>query len=158
MQPSRMLELLHTDREFLIYGVWVATIGSLCAGVLFAALAAIFAVINTATTPSGSLTGVPGLYLWNFFTLFFNLAAVSLWITQFYQKLQYNVMSMEDQRNMWSSTDMAKFGYSFWFVVGATIASFVSLVIIYIGTSEGRQKKTPQPMIEEKSNGAIMLY
>ncbi|KAK7792200.1 hypothetical protein R5R35_005153 [Gryllus longicercus] len=154
----KMLELLHTDREFLIYGVWVATIGSLCAGVLFAALAAIFAVINTATTPSGSLTGVPGLYLWNFFTLFFNLAAVSLWITQFYQKLQYNVMSMEDQRNMWSSTDMAKFGYSFWFVVGATIASFVSLVIIYIGTNEGRQKKTPQPMIEEKSNGAIMLY
>ncbi|XP_066994832.1 clarin-3 [Anabrus simplex] len=153
-----IVEQLHADREFLIYGLWVATIGCLCGALLFSALSAVFAVINTASTPSGAITGVPGLYLWNTLAMFFDLAAVSLWAVQFYQKLQYNVMSIEDRDNMWSSSQMSAFGYSFWFVVGAVVVHFVNIVVIYIGTSEGREKKVPQPMIEEKSNGAIMLY
>jgi hypothetical protein len=44
------------------------------------------------------------------------------------------------------------------FVVGAVVVHFVNITAIYIGTHEVREKKTPQPMIEEKSNGAIMLY
>jgi len=44
------------------------------------------------------------------------------------------------------------------FVVGATVVHFFNITAIYIGTRTTREKKTPQPMIEEKSNGAIMLY
>jgi len=44
------------------------------------------------------------------------------------------------------------------FVVGATVVHFFNIAAIYIGTHTTREKKTPQPMIEEKSNGAIMLY
>lgn len=60
-----VLELMRTDREFLLYGLWVATIACLAGALLFAGLSAVFAVINTATTPIGTATGVPGLYLWN---------------------------------------------------------------------------------------------
>ena len=109
-----MLELLRTDREFLLYGLWVATIACLAGGLLFACLSAVFAVINTATTPIGAVTGVPGLFLWNSLALFFNLCAVSLWVVQFYQKLQYNVLSLEDRKNMWRSEHLANYGYSFW--------------------------------------------
>lgn len=42
--------------------------------------------------------------------------AVILWVIQFFQKLQYNVMSREDLDNRWSSENMASLGYSFWFV------------------------------------------
>ncbi|KAJ4427945.1 hypothetical protein ANN_23957 [Periplaneta americana] len=300
----QVLELVKSDREFLLYGLWVAAIACLAGALLFAGLSAIFAVVNTATTPIGAVTGVPGLYLWNslakfipqgatvdkilykeilgclsnsirrkrpelwhrknwlllhdnapahrsilvqeelarqqvavlphppyspdlapcdffrfplmksilrgrnfyaaekvmtatreavrhlpanifqrcfqklhqrwqtciaptatilrenvdLFKLFFNLCAVSLWAVQFYQKLQYNVMSREDRQNNWSSTNRAYYGYSFWFVVGAIVIHFLNIIAIYIGTHETREKKTPQPMIEEKSNGAIMLY
>jgi hypothetical protein len=44
------------------------------------------------------------------------------------------------------------------FVVGAIVVHFFNIAAIYIGTHTTREKKTPQPMIEEKSNGAIMLY
>jgi hypothetical protein len=44
------------------------------------------------------------------------------------------------------------------FVVGAIVVHFCNITAIYIGTNTTREKKTPQPMIEEKSNGAIMLY
>lgn len=35
---------------------------------------------------------------------------------------------------------------------------FVNILIIYIGTSENRELEPVIPVIEEKSNGAIMLY
>jgi hypothetical protein len=60
-----VMELMRTDREFLLYGLWVATIACLGGALLFAGLSALFAVVNTATTPIGTATGVPGLYLWN---------------------------------------------------------------------------------------------
>jgi hypothetical protein len=43
-------------------------------------------------------------------------------------------------------------------VVAAIILHFFNITAIYIGTRDARQKKMPQPIIEEKSNGAIMLY
>ncbi|PNF35163.1 hypothetical protein B7P43_G08768 [Cryptotermes secundus] len=153
-----VIELMQTDREFLLYGLWVAAIACLGGALLFASLSALFAVVNTATTPIGTATGVPGLYLWNSLAMLLNLCAVGLWAVQFHRKLQYNVMSREDRDNQWSSANMAHYGYSFWFVVGAVILHFLNITAIYIGTREAREKKTPQPMIEEKSNGAIMLY
>ncbi|XP_021921167.1 clarin-2 isoform X2 [Zootermopsis nevadensis] len=146
-----VLELMRTDHEFLLYGLWVAAIACIAGALLFAGLSAIFAVINTATTPIGTVTGVPGLYLWN-------SLAISLWAVQFYQKLQHNVMSREDRDNMWSSANMAHYGYSFWLVVGAVVVHVINITAIYIGTHEAREKTTPQPVMEEKSNGAIMLY
>jgi hypothetical protein len=44
------------------------------------------------------------------------------------------------------------------FVVAAVILHFFNITAIYIGTREARGQKLPQPVIEEKSNGAIMLY
>lgn len=59
---------------------------------------------------------------------------------------------------MWTSEGMAELGISFWFVVGATIVSFINILVIYIGTSESREPEPVLPMLEEKTNGAIMLY
>ncbi|CAG7721565.1 unnamed protein product [Allacma fusca] len=58
-------QLAHTEREFLLYGAWIATIACLVIGLLFSTLCAIFAVLNTATNQYLALLGVPGLYVWN---------------------------------------------------------------------------------------------
>ena len=60
-----MVQLLTEDRNFMSYGLWVTTIGSVCLSILFAVFSAVFALVNTATTPVEALTGVPGLYVWN---------------------------------------------------------------------------------------------
>lgn len=52
----------------MVYSYWLSTVVSLCISLLFSATAAVFAVINTATTPISSLSGIPGLYLWNILT------------------------------------------------------------------------------------------
>ena len=111
-----MTELVHNEREFLLYGAWIATIGCLAVGLLFSTLSAVFAVLNTATNQYLTLTGIPGLYMWNLLAMCLHLFAVILWAIQFVQKLQYNVMSREDIDNRWTSSEMASLGYSYWFV------------------------------------------
>jgi hypothetical protein len=71
---NAVMELMRTDHEFLLYGLWVAAIACLGGALLFAGLSALFAVVNTATAPIGTATGVPGLYLWN------SLASECLWV------------------------------------------------------------------------------
>ncbi|XP_045131615.1 uncharacterized protein LOC123516416 isoform X2 [Portunus trituberculatus] len=51
--------------EYMDYGLWVGTIACLSAGLLMAVVGALFAIVNTATTPVEAITGIPGLYLWN---------------------------------------------------------------------------------------------
>jgi hypothetical protein len=86
-----------------------------------------------------------------------DVVAIGFWIAQFYLRVQYNVLSREDRDNDWTSKDMAELGYSFWFVVGAAVASFVNIIIIFIANSE-KEVDTVVPVLEEKTNGAIMLY
>lgn len=45
----------------------------------------------------------------------------------------------------------------FRFVVGAAVATFVNIIIIFIANSE-KEVETVIPVLEEKTNGAIMLY
>ncbi|CAH1986589.1 unnamed protein product [Acanthoscelides obtectus] len=151
-----VIQLLRSEPEFLIYGFWLGTVVSVCAGLLFSTLSAIFAAVNTATTTSRCLAKVNGLYVWNFFAVFFDLLALCFWLGQFFMSIQYNVLSREDRENEWTSEDMAEFGYSFWFVAGAAIASFVNIIIIVIANME--KEETIVPVLEEKTNGAIMLY
>ncbi|XP_044743083.1 clarin-3-like [Chrysoperla carnea] len=153
-----VITILREDPDYMVFSLWLATVGTVCGGLLFAGLSAIFAVINTASNPICTMASVPGLYLWNTLAMLSDLSAVGCWIAQYYLKLQYNVMTKEDKNLMWTSDGMAEFGYSFWFVVGASIVSFVNLLIIYIGTSDTREIEPVIPVIEEKTNGAIMLY
>ncbi|EFA10001.2 uncharacterized protein LOC100142086 [Tribolium castaneum] len=152
-----VIHLLKYEPEFLIYWFWIGTVVSVCAGLLFSALSAIFAAINTATSTSRCLASASALYLWNILAMVADVMAIGFWIAQFYLRIQFNVLSREDRDNDWTSERMAELGYSFWFVVGAAVASFVNIIIVFIANSE-KEVDTVIPVLEEKTNGAIMLY
>jgi hypothetical protein len=85
---------------------------------------------------------------------------VITWSIQYHLKLRRNILSIEERENLWNSEGLAVLGYSFWFVVGAAIIHLLNIVLIFFGshqTSRDRHK-TLKPILEEKSNGAIMLY
>ncbi|KAK6622088.1 hypothetical protein RUM44_001895 [Polyplax serrata] len=154
----QVTKLVRSEPEFLMYWAWIGTIGCLLVGLLFSTLCAVFAVLNTATNQYLALLGIPGLYIWNLLAASFQTFSVILWVVQFIQKLQYNVMSREDLDNRWTSEGMASLGFSFWFVVGAIIVHFGNVLAIYVGTREPKKFKSSIPVVEEKSGGAIMLY
>lgn len=147
------------DVDGMIYSMWLGTVICMSFGILFSATAALFAVINTAITPISFLTGISGLYLWNFLSIVFQGSAVGLWVGQYFKRLKFNVMSAEDRADLtWTSEGRAKFGFSFWIIVASMVVHFINILFIFSGTKELRQKKTVKPIIEEKGNGAIMLY
>jgi ABC-type nickel/cobalt efflux system permease component RcnA len=76
---------LEDDTVALSRFYWWATVAGLTAGLLLTTLAAILAALNTAVTPASALSGVPGLYLFNFLAseCFFS-SAVFLLLIFFY--------------------------------------------------------------------------
>ncbi|XP_060527502.1 clarin-2 [Cylas formicarius] len=152
-----VINMLKYEPQFLNYWLWLGTVSTLCASLLFATFSVVFAVVNTTTTTQRWMTKVSGLMLWNFLTLLGALCGIGFWLVQHYTKVQYNVLSREDMSNEWTSDGMADLGYSFWFVVGAASASFVNIVLLIISTTE-KDIETVIPVLEEKTNGAIMLY
>jgi len=150
-----VLHMLKYEPEFLVYGYWLGAVVCVCGALLSSTICTVLAAVNTAMR-SSCLSGMKGLWTWNILAFLSSLGAVGFWIGQFYSKIQYNVLSLEDLDNNWTSEGMAELGYSFWFVVGAATVHFVHLLILYLA---GSNKKTDIiPMIEEKTNGAIMLY
>ncbi|CAG9760945.1 unnamed protein product [Ceutorhynchus assimilis] len=152
-----VLQTIKYEPEFLNYWFWLSTVATLCLGLLVAIISAVLAVVNTATTSYRCLIKLSGLIFWNFLISLLSLCSIGFWLAQFYTKIQYNVLTREDRSNEWTSEDMAQLGYSFWFVVGAACAGLINIIIISIATSE-KETETVIPVLEEKTNGAIMLY
>nr|XP_045606892.1 uncharacterized protein LOC123763666 [Procambarus clarkii]XP_045606893.1 uncharacterized protein LOC123763666 [Procambarus clarkii]XP_045606894.1 uncharacterized protein LOC123763666 [Procambarus clarkii]XP_045606895.1 uncharacterized protein LOC123763666 [Procambarus clarkii]XP_045606897.1 uncharacterized protein LOC123763666 [Procambarus clarkii]XP_045606898.1 uncharacterized protein LOC123763666 [Procambarus clarkii]XP_045606899.1 uncharacterized protein LOC123763666 [Procambarus clarki len=140
--------------EFMDYGLWMGTIVCLSLGMLFAVVGALFAVINTATTPVEAITGVPGLYLWNALAALFNIICVILWAVQFHQHLSGNVL-LYDAQDGWTTDGMGVYGYSYWLVVVAIFVHVVNIGIIFMGTHEPKVKEQLQA---PDAKGGIMLY
>ncbi|CAH0554401.1 unnamed protein product [Brassicogethes aeneus] len=152
-----VVHLLRYEPEFLMYGLWIGTVTSISAALLFSVFSSIFAAVNTATNTYRFLTGVSGLYFWNFLAFLADLCAIGFWVAQFFFRIHYNVLSREDKDNEWTSEGMAELGYSFWFAVGAAAAMLVNIIIVFIANSD-KEVETVIPVLEEKTNGAIMLY
>lgn len=141
--------------DLMDYGLWVGTIVCLSLGLLMAVVGALFAVINTATTPVEAITGVPGLYLWNGLAALFDMICVILWAVQFHTHLSKNVL-LYDRDNGWTTEGLEVFGYSFWLVVVAIFVHVANIAIIFIGTYEPKVKEQMEP--PESKSGNIMLY
>ncbi|KAF2350744.1 hypothetical protein FHG87_018500 [Trinorchestia longiramus] len=115
-------------------GLWVGTIACLSGGLLFALVGAIFAIVNTATTPVEAITGVTGLYVWNGLAAGCELVAVILWSVMYNTRLSSNVL-VEQSNEGWTTEGNEVLGYSFWLVVAAIIVHIGNCGLIAYGTS-----------------------
>lgn len=135
--------------------LWAGTIACLSLGLLFAVLGAVFAVVNTATTPVEAITGIPGLYIWNGLAALFELVAVICWAVQFSSNLTHNVLIV-DSLGGWTTEGGEALGYSFWLVVVAVVVHCANCALIGFGTYEPKVKEKLQE--PDKANNDILLY
>ena len=71
--PMDIVDILYRERTFMVKELYVATIVCICASMLFGILAAISAVVNTASTPSEPVCHFPGKYMAFLSSLFLSL-------------------------------------------------------------------------------------
>ncbi|XP_033214901.1 uncharacterized protein LOC117171575 [Belonocnema kinseyi] len=151
--------MIKQDPMVMSWGLWIGTLGTTSAALLTAALAALLAVLNTATTPRSKILSVPGVYFINILTLLMCIASTGTWLAQYYLKLYVNVLPKENLNEKWTSEGSAELGYSFWFVASAGVVHLISIALV--GWGSGRNKKDrlePMAPLEEKTAAAIMLY
>ncbi|XP_067136624.1 clarin-3-like isoform X2 [Centruroides vittatus] len=150
--------ILKEDPPMIIYGLWLFTVLSVALSMLFGLVGAIFAVINSVTTPVELITGILGLYLWNGMGALFSLGAVISWILQFYLKLSKNVMTKEELKLKWNSDGRSSFGYSFILVIVALCLYVINIIIVTIIIKQPWKIKVPKTKIQKNPEGVIMLY
>ncbi|XP_023239742.1 clarin-3-like isoform X2 [Centruroides sculpturatus] len=150
--------ILKEDPPMIIYGLWLFTVLSVALSMLFGLVGAIFAVINSVTTPVELITGILGLYLWNGMGALFSLGAVISWILQFYLKLNKNVMTKEELKLKWNSDGRSSFGYSFILVIVALCLYVINIIIVTIIIKQPWKIKVPKTKIQKNPEGVIMLY
>ena len=61
-------EMIRQDPSVMSWGLWIGTLGTTSAALVTTALAALLAVLNTATTPRSKILSVPGVYFVNILT------------------------------------------------------------------------------------------
>jgi len=136
-------------------GLWGATIALVAAGVLLAAVAAVFAVVNTATTPVEAVSGVPGLYLWNGLAAGMQALGAACWGAQHATALSHNVLVLDADEG-WTTEGGEALGYSFWLVVVAAVVHLLNVALIAFGTYEPKVKEKIQE--PDKATNDILLY
>lgn len=134
---------------------WCGTAAQLAVALASSVGACVLAALGSAAK---SRCSPRPLLICNGAVVLFTLGAIAVWLTEFFLRLQHNVMSDEDLANGWSSDMTADLGLSFWLVVAATISAFINNICILIAAADSRDLDTIAPALEEKVNGAIMLY
>ena len=152
-------QMIKQDPTVMSWGLWISTLTTTSAALVTAGLAALLAVLNTATSPRSKILSDPGVYFINILTLLMCMASTSTWLAQYYTKLYFNVLPKEDIDNMWTSEGSAELGYSFWLVVCAGVVHLISIALVGWGSGRDKIERLETiPALEEKTAAAIMLY
>jgi len=118
---------------------WTTIVGAIVGTMLFTVVGALMAIVNVASSPIESLTGLFGLMVWNIICVLLELTAAISFLIEFYGRLYHNVLTQEDVDNHWTIMDY-HFGFSFWLVVGSTLTHVANIVVIMLVNGEERKK------------------
>jgi len=159
--PMHILDILYRERTFMVKELYVATIVCICASMLFAILAAIFAVVNTACTPCPGVC-FPGTIAMNVIAALSSFASLLTWIVQYFVKLRENVLIREDRtEGRWTTSGKANIGHSFWLVVVAFAIFCLNVTILhFLRKRRNKSQNSKRAIVEAttKPNGNLMLY
>jgi len=136
-----IIDIMFRDKEFVLRGLFVSTIASVAVSILFGILAALLAVVNTASNPKELICHIPGLITLNTLAAIGSFAAVVTWIIQFFVKLRFNVLIREDRLELgWTSVGLANIGHSFWLVAIALGLYCLNVTILYLMEQKRRSR------------------
>lgn len=98
-------------------GTCSATLAFAIIGLVFTVVAAIFAALNSFSTPIGNITGVNGLVAWNAIAALCYFLVICIFAGEFGANLKKDAPISQVIRYgvvEWKSDDMASLGYSYW--------------------------------------------
>ncbi|XP_074597481.1 clarin-2 [Brevipalpus obovatus] len=151
-------EELMRNPSLMQFGLWLFTVLSIAIAILFGLVSLIFAIINTVITPIEVITGLRGLFLWNGFAALFCGAACLSWFVQYQNKLKYNVLTVEEINDGWTSENRSRFGYSYFLVALSMLLFLLNILIIFMAIKRPILRMKNRSSADKNPEGVIMLY
>ncbi|XP_001989559.2 uncharacterized protein LOC6563639 isoform X1 [Drosophila grimshawi] len=156
--PVDVYSFIRTEHGDTSFWLWLLTTLGTGFGLLACAVAAIAAVLKSASAAKKNGTMVL-LLAANVSAAGAQVVAFLAWLVQFYQYLIHNVLIAEHQQQHWYSTGLAYLGYSFYLVVISTIVILINItILLYAKRREHRDRHRMEPLSKDKNTAAIMLY
>ncbi|XP_017057160.1 uncharacterized protein LOC108098608 [Drosophila ficusphila] len=156
--PVDVYSFVRTENSETSFWLWLLTTLGTGFGLLACAVAAIAAVLKSASAAKRGGTMVL-LLAANVSAAGAQVVAFVAWLVQFYNYFTLNVLLAEHQQQHWYSTGLAYLGYSFYLVVISTIVVLLNIaVLLYASRRELRDRNRLEPPSEDKNKAAIMLY
>ncbi|KAM8704845.1 hypothetical protein ACLKA7_009324 [Drosophila subpalustris] len=156
--PMEVYSFIRTEHGDNSFWLWLITTLGTGLGLLACAVAAIAAVLKSASAAKKGGTMVL-LLASNISAACAQVVAFVAWLVQFYQYLIHNVLLTEHQQQHWTSTGLANLGYSFYLVIISTIVVLINItILLYAKRREHRDRHRLEPHSKDKNQAAIMLY
>lgn len=152
-------QFIASEPDLMSYWLWLGTALGGGLALFSSTVAGIGAILKSASRRKRKGTVVL-LFVANVASVLSHLIAFACWLAQFLIHLHENVLSREDQNNMWYTGGLARLGLSFHILIlgiAIIVLNIICLTIaVYLERREHRV--TTEPLCDEKTQGVIMLY
>ncbi|EDX11587.1 uncharacterized protein LOC6726673 [Drosophila simulans] len=149
---------VRTENDDTSFWLWLLTTLGTGFGLLACAVAAIAAVLKSASAAKRGGTMML-LLTSNICAAGAQIVAFVAWLVQFYQYFIHNVLLTEQQQQHWYSNGLAYLGYSFYLVVVSTIVVLLNIaILLYAQRRDLRNRQWLEAPSDDKNKAAIMLY
>ncbi|XP_058840214.1 uncharacterized protein LOC131695732 [Topomyia yanbarensis] len=159
LHEINVLEVLRNEPDVMSYWLWLGTAIGTGLGALSGAVGAVASVLKSSSASKKSGTMLV-LFVSNLLSGLSQLLSFVCWLIQFYQYLTHNVLIEDDRKNNWSSQGLASLGTSFYFVVGGIVVVIINIILLVVAVKMEKRERNRvlEPLTDEKTQGAIMLY
>ncbi|XP_017081739.1 uncharacterized protein LOC108115008 [Drosophila eugracilis] len=156
--PVDVYTFVRTENDKTSLWLWMLTTLGTGLGLLASAVAAIAAVLKSASAAKRGGTMVL-LMAANISAAGAQVVAFVAWLVQFWKYFTLNILLTEHQQQHWYSTGLAYLGYSFYLVVISTVVVLINIaVLLYAERRDARDCKRMEPPSDDKNKAATMLY
>ncbi|CAD5221175.1 unnamed protein product [Bursaphelenchus okinawaensis] len=132
---------------------WIFTMFFIALGLVWSFVGMFVSFLNLFLNDPKTVAGAGGLHLWSWLSVMSYVTAAFLYIRQFYNTIQYNVLLKEHRMDDFSSEGLVHFGVSFYvFSMAVVLHVFPSVMILL---TEKHQKISEK---EKSMDPTALLY
>ncbi|OZC05246.1 hypothetical protein X798_07806 [Onchocerca flexuosa] len=137
-KPFSVYEDLHDRVGFNSKVAWVFILFFFAIGILWNAMGAIVALLNTVARETDTVAGPKGIYLWSVLAAISYASALIAFLIQYVTTIQHNVLLSEHINSGFSTENRTRLSFSFYFVTTALVLLLIPCLLVY-GTSSNKQ-------------------
>ncbi|VDK62812.1 unnamed protein product [Onchocerca ochengi] len=131
-------EELHDRVGFVSKVPWVFILFFFAIGILWNAMGAVVALLNTIARETDTVAGPKGIYLWSVLAAVSYASALITFLIQYVTTIQNNVLLSEHINSGFSTENRTRLSFSFYFVTTALVLLLIPCLLVY-GTSSNKR-------------------